>query len=155
MFPAISPPSRQAIDAALYTPNGTGALILVAPGTYNENIIMNKPVRLQGAGAGSTFINGNPTPISKLDAWHARIEPPVSQGGFNGQALEDFMLKNPFSENEAPVIIVFGEQYFPDGEIQTPRERSIGQCLQPRLPFRYGRRLTVIWHNPRGGCGPC
>ena len=120
---------QAAVDAAPYTANGIGPLILVAPGTYNENIIINKPVRLQGAGAGTTFINGNPTPISKLDAWHARIEPPVSQGGYNGQALEDFMLKNPFSENEAPVIIVFGEQFFPDGVIGAFGTAAAGQCL--------------------------
>ena len=63
--PGNFPTIQQAIDAAVYTPDAPGALILVAPGTYNENVIMYKPVRLQGAGAGSTFINGNPTPISK------------------------------------------------------------------------------------------
>ena len=41
--------SRTAIDAA-----GTNDLILVAPGIYNEFVIMWKPVQLQGWGAGST-----------------------------------------------------------------------------------------------------
>ena len=134
--PGDFPTIQQAIDAAVYTPDAPGSLILVAPGAYTENIIMYKPVRLQGAGAGSTFINGNPTPISKLDAWHARIEPPVSAGGFNGQQFEDFLLKNPFSENEAPVIIVFGEQFFPDGTIQTAGADPFANVFNPG--FRFG-----------------
>ena len=34
-----------------------GELITVAPGTYNEYVIMDKRVRLQGWGAGSVTIN--------------------------------------------------------------------------------------------------
>ena len=120
-----------AIDSAPYVPDALGPIILVAPGTYNENVIINKPVRLQGAGHGSTYIDGNPTPQAKLDAWHARIEPPVAQGGLNGQALEDFMLKNPFSENEAPVIIVFGEQFFPTGEIGNFGDFPLANVFNP------------------------
>jgi hypothetical protein len=133
--PGEFPTIQMAIDAAIYVPDVPGALILVAPGTYTENVIMYKPVRLQGAGAGSTFINGNPTPVSKLDAWHARIEPPVAQGGFNGQQFEDFLLKNPFSENEAPCIIVFGEQFFPDGTIQNIGANPLARVFNPGYRF--------------------
>jgi hypothetical protein len=150
--PGNYPTIQQAIDAAVYTPDAPGALILVAPGTYNENIIMYKPVRLQGAGPGSTFINGNPTPISRLDAWHARIEPPVAQGGFNGQEFEDFLLKNPFSENEAPVIIVFGEQYFPDGDIQTPGADPFANVFNPGYRFGTADDYTDL-DNPVAGVG--
>ena len=133
--PGNFPTIQQAIDAAVYTPDALGALILVAPGTYNENLIMYKPVRLQGAGAGTTFINANPTPISRLDAWHARIEPPVAEGGFNGQQFEDFLLKNPFSENEAPGIIVFGEQFFPDGTIADVGPNPLANVFNPGYRF--------------------
>ena len=44
---------QAAIDAA-----ADGDLILVGPGTFDELVIMYKPVRLQGAGPGATFING-------------------------------------------------------------------------------------------------
>lgn len=53
---------------------GNNDLILVGPGTYNENIIMYKPVQLQGWGEGSTFINAVKTPIEKLAAWRALAE---------------------------------------------------------------------------------
>ena len=75
-----------------------GALVLVAPGTYNENVIIFKPVRLQGAGAGGTFIDGNPTPLERLAAWHARVR------SFGEAALTDLLGRNALAENEAPAV---------------------------------------------------
>ena len=60
-------PIQEAIDAA-----APGDLILVAPGIYNENPILYKPVRVQGSGAG-TVVNANPTPASRLAVWHAKV----------------------------------------------------------------------------------
>ncbi len=59
---------QAAIDAA--TP---GDLILVDAGTYNELVIMWKPVRLQGVGAASVVINAAKYPTSKLDLWRPMI----------------------------------------------------------------------------------
>lgn len=59
---------QAAIDAA--TP---GDLILVDAGVYNELVIMWKPVRLQGVGAGSVIINAAKYPTSKLASWRPRI----------------------------------------------------------------------------------
>lgn len=59
---------QAAIDAA--TP---GDLILVDAGTYNELVIMWKPVRLQGVGATSVIINAAKYPTSKLETWRPRI----------------------------------------------------------------------------------
>ncbi|RJR42040.1 MAG: hypothetical protein C4576_16885 [Desulfobacteraceae bacterium] len=148
--PGQYPTIQAAVDAAPYTPDALGALILVAPGTYNENVIMYKPVRLQGAGAGSTFINGNPTPLERLDAWHARIELPVAQGGLNGQVFENFALKNVFSENEAPCIIVFGEQYFPDGTIQNTGANPMANVFNPGYRFGTADNYSDI-NNPVAG----
>ncbi|BDG10827.1 Ig-like domain-containing protein [Anaeromyxobacter paludicola] len=50
-----------------------GDLILVDAGTYNELVIMWKPVRLQGVGAASVVINAAKYPTSKLDQWRPRI----------------------------------------------------------------------------------
>jgi hypothetical protein len=60
---------QAAIDAA-----DRGALILVEPGVYNESVIMWKPVRLQGAGAGSTMINAAKRPTQVLVDWRAKMD---------------------------------------------------------------------------------
>ncbi len=59
---------QTAIDAA--TP---GDLIVVGPGTYYEMVLLWKPVRLQGVGAGSVTINANTHPSGKLDGWRKRV----------------------------------------------------------------------------------
>jgi len=59
---------QTAIDSA--TP---GDLILVGPGVYNEMVLMWKPVRLQGVGAGSVTINANTHPSGKLDPWRRQV----------------------------------------------------------------------------------
>jgi hypothetical protein len=51
-----------------------GAMIIVAPGVYNEMLVMWKPVRLQGAGAASVKINANTHPSGRIDAWRRQVE---------------------------------------------------------------------------------
>lgn len=97
---------QDAIDAA-----GVNDLILVPPGTYNEMVIMWKPVQLQGWGAGSTFIDAIKTPFEKLVAWRAHAESlltaenigliPGQNLGFGGIEPDTF-----FSEEGAGVFIV-------------------------------------------------
>ena len=60
---------QQAINNA-----APGDLIIVPPGTYNEMLIMWKPVRLQGVGAASSIINANTQPAGKLDPWRAQMQ---------------------------------------------------------------------------------
>ena len=55
---------QPAINAA-----APGALVLVAPGNHEEMVVMSKPVRLQGWGAGSTAITVVSTPAENLQAW--------------------------------------------------------------------------------------
>ena len=57
-------PLQVAIDSA-----SPGDLILVQPGTYRENLIMWKPVRLQGVGAASVTLNADAHPAGKMDQW--------------------------------------------------------------------------------------
>jgi hypothetical protein len=59
---------QAAIDAAK-----PGDLILVDAGTYNELLIMWKPVRLQGVGSSSVIVNAAKYPTSKLESWRPRI----------------------------------------------------------------------------------
>jgi hypothetical protein len=60
---------QAAIDAAV-----TGGLIIVRPGNYIENIIMNKNVKLQGSGAFSTTINSAPTLPENLQNFRQRVQ---------------------------------------------------------------------------------
>ncbi len=59
---------QAAIDAAK-----PGDLILVDGGTYNELVVMWKPVRLQGVGAGAVLINAAKYPNNKLEGWRPII----------------------------------------------------------------------------------
>lgn len=71
-------PIQNAIDAA-----GVGDLILVAPGNYEEMLVMWKKVRLQGWGAGSTFINAAAVPAEKLQRWRDKVTGLLNNGSFN------------------------------------------------------------------------
>jgi len=129
--PSVAYPTIQsAIDAA-----SAGDLILVAPGVYQENVIMDKPVHLQGVGAGSTFIDANPNPISRLQAWHDRIN------AMGGAAYEAYLLKLPFQAGEAPGIIVIGELEFPNGNVLG--ELPGTQFLNPGNPFDTAGQASI------------
>ncbi len=60
---------QAAIDAAQ-----PGDMIIVPPGTYNEMVVMWKPVRLQGVGAASSVIDANTQPAGKLlTPWRQKV----------------------------------------------------------------------------------
>ncbi len=61
-------PLQAAIDNA-----SPGDLIIVQPGTYRENLLMWKPVRLQGVGAASVSINADAHPAGKMDQWRRQV----------------------------------------------------------------------------------
>ncbi len=64
--------TNNAIQTAIDKAN-PGDLILVAPGVYNEMVLMWKPVRLQGSGAAVTTINANSHPSGKMDPWRRQV----------------------------------------------------------------------------------
>jgi hypothetical protein len=80
-----------AIDAAQ-----PGDLIIVPPGTYQELLLMWKPVRLQGVGAASSIINANTQPAGKLDPWRSRVT------CFFGLALNGQPATNPANATTLP-----------------------------------------------------
>jgi hypothetical protein len=60
---------QSAIDAA-----SPGDMIIVPAGTYNEMLLMWKPVRLQGVGGASSIIDANTQPAGKLlDPWRVKV----------------------------------------------------------------------------------
>ncbi len=117
---ATYPTIQSAIDAA-----NAGDLIMVAPGTYNENVVMYKPVHLQGAGAGSTFINANPNPIDRLQAFHAKLNT------LGAREYAAFLLDDPFVIAEAPGVFVLGELAYTGG------------TLNPGNPFSTPGRASI------------
>ena len=67
-----------------------GDLILVGPGVYEELVIMWKPVKLQGWGAGMVTLNARQVPTEKVAAWRAKAEALVADGSISllpGQTL--------------------------------------------------------------------
>ncbi len=114
---------QAAIDAAL-----PGDLIMVGPGTYSENVIMNKPVKLQGAGVGATRITANPIPTNRLQTWHRRMD------ALGARELSDFLLRDAVAANEAPGIIVFGETAYTGGNILNP-DPTVTRIFNPGYPF--------------------
>ncbi|GAB3626132.1 hypothetical protein PTE30175_00870 [Pandoraea terrae] len=50
-----------------------GDMIVVGPGTYNEMLLMWRPLRLQGVGAPSVIVNANTHPSGKLDPWRREV----------------------------------------------------------------------------------
>jgi hypothetical protein len=69
---------QDAIDAA-----NRGDMIMVPPGRYDELVIMNKQVRLQGWGAASTHINAAKVPAEKISNWRGKIDQLRATGGFD------------------------------------------------------------------------
>lgn len=94
VYPASYPahPIQDAVDAA-----AAGDLILVHPGVYDENVIVWKPVRLQGSGAPSTLINANPAPNERLTAWHTKVQTLLGTPG-----------TDPYAASECPGVMVLG-----------------------------------------------
>ncbi len=66
---------QDAIDRA-----NPGDLILVPPGTYEEMVILYKPVKLQGAGAGSTVIRASRFPTEKIAVWQQKVADILAAG---------------------------------------------------------------------------
>ena len=93
MFPQT--PIQDAIDAAT-----DGALIIIEPGSYWENPIVYKNVTLQGSGAESTIIYGNPVPTHKVSAWNNKIDALVADGDIPAAAAN-------FLATAAPGILVY------------------------------------------------
>ncbi len=84
-----------------------GDLIMVDAGTYNELVIMSKPVRLQGVGAASVIINAAKYPTSKLETWRKSINQLFNVDSITGnQTLPSQVDPLPTQEITGGVIIL-------------------------------------------------
>jgi hypothetical protein len=132
-------PAGGSIQATIDSPTTTdGDLVIVPPGVYNEYVIMDKKIRLQGWGALSTTINAAKIGTAGLKNWRTLIDrkidaqpsnPPVidPDTGLNtiiagpartfdllpGQTLGTNISNNEpllFGAEEGPGILVVGKQ---------------------------------------------
>lgn len=119
---------QAAIEASV-----AGDLITIAPGTYNEYVIMDKRVRLQGWGAGSTFINAAKSNPGTVTAWRARIEAKanVTFTLLPGQAVGANALNVPllFGGEEGPGVLVVGRSGNNNGCLGTQSLRIDGLTI--------------------------
>ncbi|MEN6534372.1 MAG: choice-of-anchor Q domain-containing protein [Bryobacteraceae bacterium] len=100
---------QNAIDAA-----AEGDLILVSPGLYRENVILWKPVRLQGWGE-TTRIDAVNAPAEKRQQWRTKVQNLVASGSvdiLSGQEVAAPGLLEPvlFASEEGSGIFVLAKR---------------------------------------------
>ena len=97
-----------------------GDLILVAPGTYDERVIINKKVRVQGWGAPSTIINIANAPAEKLQAWRTLVNQMYAASTFDLVAGQTTIFNAPnnepnlFGTEEGPGFLVVAKATGPN-----------------------------------------
>ncbi|MCU7933385.1 MAG: hypothetical protein KZQ99_00710 [Candidatus Thiodiazotropha sp. (ex Dulcina madagascariensis)] len=103
---------QEAIGNPLLGQDGVapGDLILVAPGIYEEMVIMWKPVRLQGWGAGAVTLNARQSPTEKIANWRKLAEHLVDN------SLVDLLPGQEFAPFGFPVQGALGAAVFPTEE---------------------------------------
>ncbi len=127
-----------------------GALITVEPGLYEETVIVDRRIRLQGYGAGGTLINAVTQPAEKLMAWRramcdkvmgvaltpgggtganfllpGQLLPTTYQACLDGDTADNAPLL--FGDAEAPGFFVMLKS---DGNATNPQPRASSAALQ-------------------------
>ena len=116
---------QAAIDGA-----NPGDLILVGPGSYDELVVMTKPVQLQGWGAGVTSINAVQAADKILD-WRNTVESKWLSGEFDllpaqTQEINFAGLEPALTSVEGAGISVFAKN-------TTPANGGFGSSLRARI----------------------
>ncbi len=130
--PAQYPTIQAAIGSSSADTGGTNDLILVAPGQYNESVVMWKPVQLQGWGEGSTTINAVNAPAEKLQSWRLLVDDLINNGAIDLLPGQEVGLATPeptqlFTEEGAGVLVLAdssGNSAFDGGGGNPPRNRD-------------------------------
>jgi hypothetical protein len=147
-------PIQVALDSA-----DPGDLILVQPGTYRENLIMWKPVRLQGVGAASVTVNADAHPAGHMDQWRRQM---VCVFGLTMEGIpnmgNDQALFDPSSQYSCPNDMWLKGDRIPFEAItgwQASGNGNLAQVLQePTLLGAYeGAGVTVVGRGVREPAG--
>jgi hypothetical protein len=132
---------RPAIAAA-----ADGDTITVAPGTYAGGITINKSIRLQGAGAGSTVIKGG-GPVMTIfratdsDQLNVTIDGVTVTGGVN-------------STEPDPEVTFGGGIWIPTSQLDHPPFNGTGATVAITNSEITGNVVTSNSAVPAGFCGP-
>lgn len=93
---------QQAVDIAQ-----PGDLVIVPPGSYDP-VIMWKPVRLQGWGAGSVTINAARRPSENTQFWRDRVQSLISSNAVDLLPSQEVGL-NPLATEEGAGVLVLAK----------------------------------------------
>ncbi len=124
---------QAAIDAA-----NNGDIVMIPPGIYNEQVIMWKPVKLQGWGAGSVLISALNMPTEKRAAWQAKIDSLIAASGTNGVTLLPGQLTLATEESAGILVLRRDDNY------QT--NPTSPQVVKPRIDG-----VTIVGADLGGG----
>ena len=121
------------IDSSATLP---GDLVLVAPGVYEQTVVMTKPVRLQGWGAAVTDINVTRSPEESLQNWRDQV------GGIlaSDAARTRFLL--------AEQVNILGTPPFVDGILSA----TLGGEAGGLLVLARSASFVLQGLNPNGTC---
>jgi large repetitive protein len=75
----LTVPSGGSIQATIDAAS-PGDIVMVPSGVYDENVIIDRAIRLQGYGAGSTVISGTNLPTSRAVEWRAAMQAKLNAG---------------------------------------------------------------------------
>ena len=146
-------PLQTAIDSA-----EPGDLLIVDAGTYRENVIMWKPVRLQGVGNGVVTINADAQPAGKMDAWRRRISCLFGLT-IQGAPMANPAQYDPSGTYQCPAAMYFRADRIPfEGFVgwDAASNGNLAQVLQePSLMGAYeGAGITVVDRRSDRPVGP-
>ncbi len=144
----IRVPSGGSIQAAIDTLANPGDLVLIDGGTYNELVIMYKPVRLQGVGAAAVIINAAKYPTSKLEAWRPRINQLFNVDPITGNQL------GPAQVDPLPTQEITGGVVLLEPTVLGAEEGAGITVLAKNLPVSACVDRTQIGWDSNFSCAP-
>ncbi len=137
-----------------------GATIAKTHASHLEMVLMWKPVRLQGVGAASSIIDGNPHPAGRLDPWHREV---VCLFGLalNGTPISGSNVYDPSSTFTCSQDMQFSVDRLPleatVGWDATLNGNLAEQLIEPTIMGAYeGAGITVLGKGVKfpGGSNP-
>lgn len=146
---------QEAIDSNLVE---GGDLLLVRPGEYSELVVMWKPVKLQGWGAGSVTLNARQVPTNKVQDWRAKVAE-LTDGNLANGEISLLPGQNP---GAAGVFQALGAALFPTEEgagifvagIDTKTPNHQGGSNRFNIPSNRGARIDgfhIVGASQGGG----